>query len=305
MPCVGGWQSRLMSGAQGGDQGLAADFVRCARITRDSSSNFYYAFKLLPPERREALYATYAFCRFIDDIADDDDKRDPAALLAQWREELDRVYGGQPTRAVARALAASARRFNIPRRYFDEIIDGVEMDLSRTRYQTFAELRLYCYRVASAVGLACIEIFGYRNPQTRVYAENLGIAFQLTNIIRDVREDAQRGRIYLPLEDLARFGVSEEELLSAGYNDRFERLMAFEAERAQEFYRKAEEAMPAEDRASLLTAEAMRLIYGALLRRIVKSHYRVLNGKVKLSAPHKMLLVGRAWANGRLWRGRS
>jgi 15-cis-phytoene synthase len=285
--------------------GLAADFERCVKITRESSSNFYYAFKLLPDERRRALYATYAFCRFVDDIADDDQVREPAALLKRWREELERVYHGNPTRAISRALADSVRRFSIPRRYFEEIIDGVEMDLTHKRYPTFAELRLYCYRVASAVGLICIEIFGYRNPQARTYAENLGLAFQLTNIIRDVREDASRGRIYLPLEDLERFEVKEDEVLTGLHSGRFERLMEFEARRAQDFYQEAERALPAEDRTSLLTAEAMRLIYQALLRRIMKSRYRVMDGKLRLSAPHKILLVGRAWASGRLRRART
>jgi 15-cis-phytoene synthase len=284
---------------------LAADFARCARITRQSSSNFYYAFKLLPNERRRALYATYAFCRFVDDIADDVQVREPAVLLEHWREELERVYNGNPTRAISRALASSVRRFSIPRRYFDEIIDGVEMDLTRKRYRTFAELRLYCYRVASAVGLICIEIFGYRNPQARIYAENLGLAFQLTNIIRDVREDAGRGRIYLPLEDLERFEVKQDEVLAGLHSTRFERLMEFEARRAHDFYREAERTLPPEDRTSLLTAEAMRLIYQALLRRIMKSRYRVMDGKLSLSAPHKILLVGRAWASGRLRRART
>src|SRR5262249_28794767 len=160
----------------------------------------------------------------------------PAVLLERWREELEHVYRGAPTHPISRALADSVRRFSIPRRYFEEVIDGVEMDLSRKRYRTFDELRLYCYRVASAVGLICIEIFGYRNPQARIYAENLGIAFQLTNIIRDVREDAGRGRIYLPLEDLERFAVQQEELLSGHHSERFERLMEFEAARAEEFY---------------------------------------------------------------------
>jgi 15-cis-phytoene synthase len=287
------------------DGSLAADFARCARITRQSSSNFYYAFKLLPAHRRRALYATYAFCRFVDDIADDEHVREPAALLHRWRDELERVYNGTPTRAISRALADSVRRFTIPRRYFEDIIDGVEMDLSRKRYRTFDELRLYCYRVASAVGLICIEIFGYRNPQARTYAENLGLAFQLTNIIRDVREDAERGRIYLPLEDLEQFGVKEDDVLGGRHSDRFERLMEFEARRAQEFYQLAERALPQEDRASLLTAEAMRLIYSTLLQRIVKSRYRVMDGKLRLSAPHKIFLVGRAWASGRLRRARS
>ncbi len=212
---------------------LAADYARCARITRQASSNFYYAFMLLPLERRRALYAVYAFCRFVDDIADDDSITDPAAMLARWRDELDNVFAGTPTRPVSRALAENTARFNIPRRYFEEVIDGVEMDLSQRRYETFDELSLYCRRVASAVGLICIEIFGYSNPATRIYAEKLGLAFQLTNIIRDVREDAERGRIYLPLEDLRRFGVTESELLDGVYNDRFRALMAFEASRAR------------------------------------------------------------------------
>jgi phytoene synthase len=283
-----------------GRSSLASDYARCADITRRSSSNFYYAFMLLPAERRRALHAVYAFCRFIDDIADDESTSDAAVLLNRWREELDRVYGGVPTRAISRALADSALHFNIPRKYFEEIIAGVEMDLSRKRYANFEDLRLYCYRVASAVGLICIEIFGYTNPAARVYAEKLGIAFQITNILRDVKEDAGRGRIYLPLDDLARFAVAEDEILHCDYTASFVRLMEFQAARARDFYREAEAALPLEDRASLLTAEAMRLIYGALLERIVRSNYRVLDHRHSLPAPLKLYLVGRAWASGRL-----
>jgi 15-cis-phytoene synthase len=279
---------------------LDADYERCAQVTRRSRSSFYYAFILLPPERRRALHAVYAFCRFIDDIADDESIREPALLLKRWREELDRVYIGAPTRALSRALADSARRFKIPRELFEEIINGVEMDLSRKRYQTWEELRPYCYRVASALGLICIEIFGYRNPSAKLYAENLGLALQLTNILRDVREDAERGRIYLPLEDLARFKVSEEEILAGVYSPNFVSLMDFEARRARELYALAQSELAAEDRATLLTAEAMRLIYAALLERIIKSNYRVLDRRHSLSAPHKLYLVGRAWAEGRL-----
>ena len=282
------------------DVSLAADYERCAQITRRSRSSFYYAFILLPPERRRALHAVYAFCRFIDDIADDEAIREPALLLRRWREELDRVYEGAPTRALSRALADSARRFKIPRELFEEIINGVEMDLSRKRYQSWEELQPYCYRVASALGLICIEIFGYRNPSAKIYAENLGLALQLTNILRDVREDAERGRIYLPLEDLARFKVGEDEILGGVYSANFVNLMDFEARRAQELYAKAQNALAPEDRATLLTAEAMRLIYAALLGRIIKSNYRVLDRRHSLSAPHKLYLVGRAWAVGRL-----
>lgn len=279
---------------------LAADYERCAEITRKSSSNFYYAFMLLPLERRRALHAVYAFCRYIDDIADDDASADPAKLLGLWRAELARIYDGEPTRPISRALADSVRTFKIPRGHFEEIINGVEMDLSQKRYATFEDLYPYCHRVASAVGLICIEVFGYRNPDARIYAENLGIACQLTNILRDVSEDAARGRIYIPQEDLERFQVTEKEILAGIYSANFARLMAFEAERAREYYDRAERALPREDRATLLTAEAMRLIYGTLLERIVRSEYRVLDRRLSLSAVLKLYLVGRAWASGRL-----
>ncbi len=278
------------------------DYARCAEITRRASSNFYYAFMLLPLERRRALYAVYAFCRFVDDIADDDGVNDAAAMLARWRVELDKVFAGTPSRAISRALSENVRRFNIPRRYFEEVIDGVEMDLTRRRYNTFADLSLYCRRVASAVGLICIEIFGYRKQSARVYAERLGIAFQLTNIIRDVREDATRGRIYLPLEDLARFNVSEGEILNSVYSARFRSLMEFEAVRARQYYREAEQALAEEDRGSMLAAEGMRLIYATLLERIARANYRVFDRRLRLSATRKLYLVGRAWAGARLWR---
>jgi phytoene synthase len=287
-----------------GADGPARDYDRCARITRRASSNFYYAFMLLPAARRRALYAVYAFCRFVDNIADDELRGEPAAMLGRWRRELDMVYGGAPSHPISRALADSVARFHIPRRYFDEVIAGVEMDLTRRRYQTFDDLRLYCYRVASAVGLICIDIFGYRNPRTEVYAENLGIAFQLTNILRDLREDAARDRIYLPLEDLARFGVAEEQILGGVYSPKFRALMEFEAQRARSFYLAAEHSLPAEDRGTLLTAEAMRLIYGDLLQRIVRVDYRVFDHRCRLSASRKLFLVGRAWASGHLHRAR-
>ena len=259
---------------------------------------------LLPAERRQALYSVYAFCRFVDDIADDGSAGKPAELLTRWREELERVFNGSPTHPISRALAYNVRRFAIPRRYFEEIIDGVEMDLERTRYATFEELRLYCYRVASAVGLVCIEIFGYRNPSTRQYAENLGIAFQLTNIIRDLSEDAARGRIYLPLEDLARFGVTEDEILRGADTLELRRLLEHEVERARSFYAQAEQALAAEDRAAMVCAEAMRSIYRALLERIASKGCGVVGRRHRISTPHKLYLVGRTWAGTRL-RARS
>ncbi len=254
---------------------LDGDYGRCAQITRRASSNFYYAFMLLPRERRLALYSVYAFCRFVDDIADDDGVNDPAAMLGRWRAELDKVFAGTPSRAISRALSENVRRFNIPRRYFEEVIDGVEMDLTQRRYQSFADLSLYCRRVASAVGLICIEILG---------------------------EDAARGRIYLPLEDLAHFEVPEAEILHSVYSPQFRRLIAFEAERARQYYREAEQALADEDRGSMLAAEGMRLIYASLLERIARADYRVFDCRMRLSAPRKLYLVGRAWAGAHLWR---
>jgi len=292
----------LLGGLGGGSSGSNSDYARCAEITRRASSNFYYAFMLLRRERRRALYAVYAFCRFIDDIADENAVNDPRAMLGLWRAELEQVFNGTPSRAISRALSENVRRFNIPRRHFEDVIDGVEMDLSQARYHTFADLSLYCRRVASAVGLICIEIFGYRRPSARVYAERLGIAFQLTNIIRDVGEDAARGRIYLPLEDLARFNVSEHEILKSVYSPRFRGLMEFETMRARQYYRQAENALADQDRTSMLAAEGMRLIYSALLERIARSNYQVFDRRPSLSAARKLYLVGRAWAGTHLSR---
>jgi phytoene synthase len=284
---------------------LASDYVECARITARASSNFYYAFLLLPAIRRRSLNAVYAFCRFIDNISDDEGVAEPAAMLERWRLELEAVYHGRPSTAVSRALADTVARFDIPRRYFEDMIAGVEMDIAPRRYATFDELRLYCYRVASAVGLTCIRIFGCFNPRAEVYAENLGIAFQLTNILRDVREDAARGRVYLPLEDLAHFDVTEREILASVYTSGFRRLMEFEAGRARSFYEAARLSLTADDRAALLSAEAMRLIYAALLDRIVRAEYRVFDRRCQISAPRKLYLVGRAWASGHFGLARS
>lgn len=287
-------------GAAWAGDDLARAHAHCARVTRRASSNFYYAFFLLPAARRRALCAVYAFCRFIDDIADRQSVREPGALLARWREELDRVFAGAPTHPISRALADSVARFGLRRELFEEIIAGVEMDLTLKRYQSFEGLKVYCYRVASAVGLICIEIFGYRNPATRSYAEQLGIAFQLTNILRDVGEDARRDRIYLPLEDLERFSVSEEEVLRGVFSPRFQRLMEFQALRAQQHYQAARRHLAPEDRASMASAEAMRRIYSALLERIRRSGYRVLSRRHSLSTARKLAVVGAAWLDSRL-----
>jgi phytoene synthase len=290
---------------------LADAYSYCRRITQKSSSNFYYAFRLLPAERHNALCALYAFCRFLDDIADRPEmvseqqqagsqKEKLAILLQMWREELRRCCAGSPRHPISQALTDVMHRFPIRQEYLAGIIDGVEMDLSQTRYHTFPELYDYCYHVASLVGLVCIEIFGYRNSSARDYAVNLGVAFQLTNILRDVREDVRRDRIYLPTEDLQRFGYSEAELSAGVYNDAFVRLMTFEAERAREYYTQAVSHLAAEDRRTLAAAEAMRLIYHRLLDKLTARHFRVFDSRVTLATADKVGLVFLAWMRGRL-----
>jgi phytoene synthase len=282
--------------APGGEAAsLREAYAYCREVTRRSSSNFSYAFHLLPAERRDALYALYAFCRFVDEIADDGGERNPAGLLATWRDELDRVYAGRPTHPIGVALADAVRRHPLERRHFDEIITGVETDLRQHRYETFDALETYCYRVASCVGLLCIEIFGHRHASARRYAVDLGIACQLTNILRDVREDARRGRIYLPLEDLRRFEVGEAELLAGRYSPSLAALLAFECGRARALYLRARGTLDDEDRVQLATAEAMRRIYERLLDRIEARHFDVFGGRVTLPGYQKVSLALATW----------
>jgi 15-cis-phytoene synthase len=268
------------------------------RLARASKSNFYYAFLFLPRDKRAAITTAYAFCRQTDDLIDDAASL-PAAVeaLKGWREELDRCYAGTATHPTFRALAQILGRFPIPQEYLADVIAGCEMDATLTRYATFEDLALYCYRVASCVGLICIEIFGYRNPLTRQYAVDMGTAFQLTNIIRDVGQDARRGRIYLPQEDLRRFGVSEADLLAGRGTPAFADLMRFQAERAKRFFARAE--APAEDRPHLLAAEIMRSIYRALLQTIEDAGYPVLGDPITLSRPRRISLALRTWVTER------
>ncbi|HXH82615.1 MAG TPA: squalene/phytoene synthase family protein, partial [Candidatus Tectomicrobia bacterium] len=221
-----------------------------AQLTRRSGSNFYYAFLTLPRRQREALYAVYAFCRTVDDVADlGSDAAAQRRALAEWRAAVARCYepGPLPESPIARQLGMAVRAFPIPRAALEAIIDGCEMDLEPRAYETAEDLYPYCYRVASAVGLCCIEIFGYTDPRARVYAERLGTALQLTNIIRDVGADARAGRVYVPRRDLREFGVSEEELREGRYSERFVRLMEHQAARARGFYAAARAAFPAVD----------------------------------------------------------
>ena len=278
-----------------------------SQLTRRSRSNFYYAFLTLPRPRRDALYAVYAFCRTVDDIADLGQERgvDAATLrreLAAWREEIARCYApaGRPEHPIAQRLAVAVRAYPIPQDALLAIVDGVAMDLDGAVYETEDDLYPYCYRVASAVGLAAIEIFGYTDAGARSYATNLGIALQLTNIIRDVGSDARAGRVYVPRQDLGQFGVTAEDLRAGRYTDGFACLMAHQAARARRFYRQAREAFPRKDARSLIAAEIMGQIYWALLRRIEASHFRVLEERVTVPAGRKVAIALRCWTAAHL-----
>ncbi len=262
--------------------------MNAAKITRQSKSNLALAFISLGRERRRDITIFYAFCRVIDDIADSkvlavEEKR---RRLTAWREWLRASTADES--ALAPDLRALIDKYSLRPEMLEEIIDGVEMDLSITRYATFEDLRVYCYRVASAVGLVSIEIFGYRNPACQEYAIQLGLALQMTNIIRDVGKDLRAGRIYLPAEDLARFSYSEMELKGWQYNERFIQLMEFEAKRAREFFSRAAALLPREDRPSMVAAEIMGSVYCALLRRMEKDKFRVFEKEYRLGQLEKI-----------------
>jgi 15-cis-phytoene synthase len=273
-----------------------------AILTRRSGSNFYYSFLFLPRRKRHAIYALYAFCRTVDDAVDQGaaTPSEQRRILADWRQELTRVYGGHPTQPIAQHLAEVVRAFPIPRQHLEAILDGVEMDIDKRRYGSFDELHEYCYRVAAAVGLCCIEIFGYTDPRARDYAVNLGVALQLTNIMRDLRTDGERGRIYLPLDEMRRFGYSEEELLHGRHTPAFVGLMRFQAHRAHAYYRAAKAARPAVDQRRLVAAEIMRGIYRDLLRQIEKREFRVFDGRIRVSTPRKIALALGAYLRSQL-----
>lgn len=271
------------------DAKTAAAFAYCRDVTKTHAKNFYYAFLFLPKAKREAIYAVYAFCRYCDDIADGD--MAPAtkpALLDEWRRELDNCYAGQPTHQITRALHQVVQQYPISKAYFEELMRGVEMDFHTQRYKTFAELELYCYRVASVVGLLCIEIFGYRHNGVKEYARYLGISLQLINIMRDVKEDAESGRIYLPLEDLETFQYTENDLLQQCYTAEFVALMTFQEQRVKSYYRKAVDCLLPGDKWDLVTPEIMAGIYRANLRKIVRDDYHVFRGRISLRGSQKI-----------------
>jgi phytoene synthase len=280
-------------------------------MSRDT--NFYYSFLVLPPRKRRAIVAVWDFCRAVDDAVDEvepgaDAEARAAARLEAWRSELEACYEtvdvdhAGPRSAQGRALQEYIREFNLPRTPFNDLIDGVAMDLSYVRYPTFDALAEYCRRVASTVGLVCVEIFGYRDPGTREYAVDLGMALQLTNIIRDVASDLERGRTYLPSEDLVRFGVTEEALRRGEVTPPVRALLEFECARARDYYRRASASLPPADARSLVAAEIMGGIYFEILERIERAGYDVFRERIRVPRPYRALIALRIWARSLLPR---
>jgi len=271
----------------------------CQNKAAQSGSSFYYSFLFLPEERRRAITALYAFCREVDDVVDDcSDPATARATLAWWRQELAAAFHGTPQHPVARALAEIAPRFNLAEAQLAEIIDGMQMDLEYNRYPSFEVLRQYCHRVAGVVGLLSAEIFGFQDPRTREYATDLGLAFQLTNIIRDVGEDARRDRIYLPLDEIERHGVSVADISAARETDNFRRLIEFQIERALGYYRDAFAKLPAIDRRAQRAGIIMAAIYRALLDEIQRDGCRVLTRRTALTPIRKLWIAWRTWIKG-------
>lgn len=260
----------------------------CEQKAAASGSSFYHSFRFLPPDRRRAIVALYAFCREVDDAVDDTVDPSVARIkLEWWRSQVAAIFGGTPQHPVAQALQPVVKAFNLPQEHLEAVIDGMAMDLDFDRYPDYALLETYCDRVAGVVGLMSAQIFGYSDVSTRTYARDLGIAFQLTNIIRDVGEDARRGRIYLPEDEMARFGVTGAELLQARVTPAFKNLMEFQVQRARKFYEKAFAALPAVDRRSQRPGLIMAAIYRALLDEIERDGFPVLDRRFSLTPLRK------------------
>jgi len=268
----------------------------CQQKAAASGSSFYYSFLFLPPERRRAITALYAFCREVDDVVDEcTDPQIAHAKLGWWRQEIADLYAGRPHHPVAQALQPFLKQFDIGEKQLEEIIAGMAMDLTQSRYLDFAGLERYCYHVAGAVGLLAAGIFGYSNARTLDYAKSLGTAFQLTNIIRDVGEDARKNRIYLPMDELQRFDVKAAEILNGTYSEKFARLMEFQARRANSYYEKAMSALPAEDRRAQRAGLIMAAIYRATLREVERDGFKVLTQRTSLTPIRKLWLAWKTW----------
>jgi phytoene synthase len=271
----------------------------CQQKTAQSGSSFYYSFLFLPPERRRAITALYAFCREVDDTVDEASDQSVARIkLAWWRNEVTQMYSGTPTHPVMLALKPHIQPYDLKQEHLQAIIDGMEMDLDQSRYLDYPNLKKYCWHVAGVVGILSASIFGITNPQTLKYAETLGLAFQLTNIIRDVGEDARKGRIYLPVNELQQFNVTAADLLNARHSDKFEALMKFQADRAQKLYDEAFALLPKEDRRAQRPGLMMAAIYRTLLDEIERDGFHVLTQKISLTPLRKLWLAWKTYVRG-------
>jgi len=271
-------------------------------IAKKSKSSFYYAFNLLPAEQRDAMNTVYAFYRKTDDIVDegtisDDFKNEK---LRKWRIELEKSLEGQSEYPLINKLSRTILHFNIPLEPFFDLIKGMEMDLQQKRYVTFNDLQNYCYNVASTIGLMCIEIFGYRHPSAKDFAINLGIALQLTNILRDVKKDAEKGRIYLPKEDLDKFNYKESDVINNTYNENFQKMMQYQVDRARDYFNAATACLNREDKKAMFAARAMQHIYYRMLNKIVDADYDVYHKKIRISTAKKVGISLGVWAKYRL-----
>ena len=280
---------------------LESAYEACRTITRREAKNFYYAFLTLPAAKRRAIYAAYAFCRHCDDSVDEPTSTDAKlTALAELHSNLDATYSGDAVGPVFLALADAAQQYGIPQDYFREIILGVESDLVKDRFENFDELRKYCYRVASVVGLICLQIFGYEDDAAKGYAVELGLAMQLTNIIRDVREDLEMGRVYLPQDEMARFGYSEEDLKNGVRNQAFLNLMGFQSQRAREYFDRGFKLLPYLSRRSRACPAVLGAVYSKVLDRIEASHYDVLESRVSLGKAEKIRITAQTWLGSML-----
>lgn len=263
---------------------------------KNKRSSFYYSFLLLPKPKREAINIVYAWCRLTDDIVDEEESANiKHALLRQWTYEFEQAMSGVSRYPLLNKLSQTVRSFNIPLHPFRDLLKGMEMDIVKLRYATFEELREYCYRAASTVGLMCTEIFGYHHEGAKEYAVNLGIALQLTNILRDVAADAEKGRIYLPQEDLVKFEYTDDDITANRYNENFRRLMAFECDRARSYFSKALTYLSEEDKPLFLAARIMEAIYFRILQDIERAEYNVYDKRIRLSAFKKLMITADVW----------
>jgi phytoene synthase len=280
---------------------LQMAYNECRVVTRQEAKNFYFAFLTLPASKRRAIYVAYTFCRYCDDAVDQAaSHEEKLATLTELKDELRQTYAGDPDKLLFLALADVAEKYDIPEEYFQEVILGVESDLVKTRYENFEELKRYCYQVASVVGLICIQIFGYQDPKAKEYAADLGLAMQLTNISRDVKEDWEFGRIYLPQDEMARFGYSEADLEEGRVNDAFIELMRFQAQRAREYFDSGFKLLPYLSRRSRACPAVLGRLYQKVLEGIEDANYDVLSRRVSLSTGQKLRLTAKTWAGSML-----